>query len=171
MEEQMKELEHKLEIQERDHKLEILKRDEQEAEAKCTPQFDIDPPDKLKSFRIQAHRGKIVYHISGYDPKYSKWRELGTRLGFSEENLDKIETSERSKSPVQHTPETPQQLQRLRLICINEIIKQWLDSYPGDSRGSNSFATYTWLKRALVEAGLGASARDLPPYEYIIGKQ
>ena len=172
MEEQMKELEHKLEIQERDHKLEILKKVKEEV--KETPPFDIDPPDKFKSYSISANVARIVYYISIHDPNLSKWRELGSKLGFSEESLDKIETSEQQKCHVQHTPGTPEysrQLERFRINYINEMIKQWFNAYPGDSRGSNSFATYTWLKRALVEAGLGASARDLPPYEHIIGKK
>ena len=88
--------------------------------------------------------------------------------------MDKIETSVQQKYLVEYTPGTPaysQQLENLRSKYISEMLIQWFNAYPGDSRGSNSFATYTWLKRALVEAGLGASARDLPPYEHIIGKK
>ena len=178
MEEQMraKELELKVEIQERNHKLEILKRDK-EAEAKLSPPFDLNPPDQFTTAIIAIN--KICCHIWQYDQKYLKWRELGSRLEFSEENLDKIETSERSKLGVEHTQETPEYARNLdtqleyniRKNCITEMIKQWLDSYPGDSRGRNSFATHTWLKRALIEAGLGACARDLPSYEEMIGKQ
>ena len=86
MEEQMKELEHKLEIQERDHKLEILKKDQQvqEVEVKFTPPFDIDPPDKFKSYSVSANETRILYYILKHDPKSSKWRELGSKLGFSE---------------------------------------------------------------------------------------
>jgi hypothetical protein len=39
--------------------------------------------------------------------------------------------------------------------------------YPGDKRGSTSFATCTQLKTALVNAGLGVVTRDLPSYEEI----
>jgi chromosome segregation ATPase len=140
MEEQMKELEHKLEIQERDHKLEILKIDTQETKAKYIPQFDINPPDKFKRLGIAANKAinSIRYHISEHDPKYSKWRELGSKLGFSEENLDKIEASERSGDPAQYTSETPRYNPYFENNCIGKMIKQWLDSYPGDSRGSNS---------------------------------
>lgn len=49
---------------------------------------------------------------------------------------------------------------------VEEILRQWLDSYPDDSRGSTGFATYSKLKRALVMAGTGDFARDLLPYEH-----
>jgi hypothetical protein len=125
MEEQIKELEHKLEIQERDHKLEILKRDTQEAEAKFTrtPPFDIDPPDNLKSLGIKPNQGRILCHIKENDPKYLKWRELGSKLEFSEENLE-IEASERSENPAQYTSETPRYNPYFEDNCIGKMINQ-----------------------------------------------
>ena len=135
--------------------------------AKLTPSFDINPPDKLiNSYTVAVEvRNSIIDYILENDQKFSKWRELGSRLGFSEENLDKIETSNKKKLILG----TPDYNYHFLTNCILEMIEQWLKSYPGDSRGSNSYATYTWLKRALIEAELGACARDLPPYEKIIG--
>ena len=162
-------------------KLQIKEMEFNSMQHKKAPSFDIDPPDRLRSLS-RAVKNLIISYLMEHDRKFLKWRELGSRLGFSEESMDKIETSERSKFGVEHTQETPEytgnldlqleyNIHNVRRNCINEIIKQWLDSYPGDSQGSNSFATYTWLKRALIEAGLGACARDLPPYEEMIGKQ
>ena len=166
MEEQIraKELEHKLEIQERDHKLEILEKDlrARELETKSTLTFDVDPPDRLKSSNISTCIARIVHPM--IEQKH-KWRDLGSKFGFSKESMDEIESSVRQKkNPAYYKQFTDNQL------CheyMNEMLSQWLDSYPGDSRGSKSFATYTWLMRALVEAGMGACARDLPDYNYI----
>ena len=52
--------------------------------------------------------------------------------------------------------------------CLGRLLKEWLKSYPGNSRGSTSFATNIGLKLALVKAGLGAVACDLPTYQDII---
>ena len=50
---------------------------------------------------------------------------------------------------------------------LYNLLSHWLQRYPGDKRGSTNFATYTQLKTALINAGLGAVARDLPSYEDI----
>ena len=176
MEEQMraKELLFKLELQERDHKLEILEKDLQ-IQMNSKPLFDIDPPDRFTVPPDEKHmtstEGRLCYHIAR---KYTnKWKDLGSVLGFSKENMDEIESSVQEKSLQRYTPGTPaynDKLQTLGPEYLGKMIRQWLFSYQGDSRGSNSFATYTWLKTALVEAGLGDCARDLPSYDYLACK-
>ena len=54
---------------------------------------------------------------------------------------------------------------------LYKLLSHWLQQHPGDERGSTSFATYTQLKTALINAGLGAVARDLPSYEDILTKK
>ena len=166
---EIKEREFTLTLQEM--KLQVKELELNSMQHKKVPSFDIDPPDRLRSLS-RAVKRSIISHLIKHDHKFLKWRELGSRLGFSEENMEKIKikTSKQPKFPVQLIPET-HRLEYACTDCITEMIEQWLKSYPGDSRGSNSFATHTWLKRALIEAGLGACARDLPPYEQMIDKQ
>ena len=56
----------------------------------------------------------------------------------------------------------------MSLDKVNHLLSHWLQCYPGDSRGSTSFATYTQLRTALLNTGLGDIARDLPSYEELI---
>ena len=48
---------------------------------------------------------------------------------------------------------------------IEEMLQQWLEWYPGDSRGSTSYATHSALLKALMETGNGDVARYLILYE------
>jgi hypothetical protein len=160
------------EIQERNHKLE---KDSQvrELQANSKPPFDIDPPDRLKTFETRHYARTIEskLYFSIIRENFHKWRDLGSVLGFSKENMDKIESSIQEKALQHYSPGTPaynNKLESLGSAYFKEMLHQWLDSYPGDSRGSNSFATYTWLKTALVEAGLGACARDLEVYDFFV---
>ena len=77
------------------------------------------------------------------------WKSLGSELGFSTEELDAIDHA------------NPQNQFKV-------LLGQWLEWYPGDRRGSTSFATYTALKSALMKAGLGDVVRDLPTYSVFI---
>ena len=130
----MKEKELKLELHEKEIRIRQL-------EAKSEPQVDINPPDILKPI----NRENLNRFIRGHK---DRWRDLGSKLGFSKKELDDIDE--------EYSPDD-----------FRRLLNDWLTWYPGDDRGSTSFATYTQLKRALVEAGLGNVARDLPPYEKI----
>ena len=44
---------------------------------------------------------------------------------------------------------------------LGAMLEEWIQWAPGDSRGSENFATVRSLKKALSEAGLGAAAHDL----------
>ena len=97
MEEQMRarELEHELEIQKRDHKLEILQKDLQarELQVNSTPPFDIDPPDRLNAYGISVHEGRLfsyIIHTDIQSARTYKWRDLGSKLGFSKKDMDKL---------------------------------------------------------------------------------
>ena len=43
---------------------------------------------------------------------------------------------------------------------LGAMLEEWIQWAPGDSRGSENFATIGSLKKALSEAGLGAAAHD-----------
>ena len=151
----IKEKEHKLEIQEKELRI-------RELEVKPKSQVDVNSQDVLKPANLPC----VVNFLREYSGMYNKidvrhqrgfshsvrkykWKDLGSKLGFSQEELDRIDqdatTTDESK--------------------LYQLLRYWLQSYPGDKRGSTTFATYTQLKTALVDAGLGDVARDLPPYE------
>ena len=71
-------------------------------------------------------------------------------MGFSEEELDEID--------YRHND----------FASFKNLLKEWLEWYPGDSRDSTAFPTYSSLQQALVNAGLGDAARDFATYEDII---
>ena len=75
-----------------------------------------------------------------------KWREIGTYLGFRPGELDNICGHSLLISPTD---------------WLREMLSQWLQWAPGDSRGSKSFATLEDLKTALYQAGLGVTAHGL----------
>ena len=78
----------------------------------------------------------------------SKWREIGVHLGFLPGELCNIETR-------------PTLIQEAPVSFLGALLEEWIQWAPGDSRGSTSFATIESLKRALMDAGLGAAAHDL----------
>ena len=78
----------------------------------------------------------------------SAWRDIGTYLGFSQGELSNIQVNQ---SLLVNSP----------VSWLSAMLSQWLQWAPGDSRGSNSFATLEDLKSALRNAGLGVTAHDL----------
>ena len=77
----------------------------------------------------------------------SKWREIGSNLGFREGELDNIQ----SASQHQDAPK----------CYMRTMLSHWLQWAPRDNRRSSSFATLQALKDALSKSGLGATAFDL----------
>ena len=75
----------------------------------------------------------------------SDWRKLGSQLGFTTEELDKIGCRS--------------------LDGLSLMLQEWVRWYPGDSRGSTDFPSYTCLQNALVKAGLGDVIQYLTPYD------
>ena len=141
-EEQMKikEMQHKMEIQEKELRIREL-----QAEIKSKPQDDANSPDVLNP----ANLLNLANFMRCHPDTHINWRKLGAGLGFSNQELDQIDRQSDATFEGK----------------LNVLLRCWLQWYPGDSRGSTTFATYTQLKTALVNAGLGAVARDLPPYE------
>jgi hypothetical protein len=77
----------------------------------------------------------------------AQWRLIGTYLGFCSGELDNIQANPQSmNSPVR---------------CLSDMLTNWFQWAPGDSRRSTSFATLESLKHALSQARLGAAAYNL----------
>ena len=83
------------------------------------------------------------------------YKNLALHLGFTEEEY--IKAFENVSHPV--FPLTRRMLSTNRL---HDIIKQWVEWYPGDSRGTTNFPTYSRLRRALLDKGFGDVVRELP---------
>ena len=92
-----------------------------------------------------GHYASLIQQLSS---DAAKWREIGIYLGFSANELNVIQSK-----PALFT-EAP-------TSWLQEILFQWLQWAPGDSRGSTSFATLENLKTTLSRAGLGATAHHL----------
>lgn len=78
----------------------------------------------------------------------SKFREIGTALGFTQGELDNIQSAPRLQA---NSPKS----------WLGDMLSQWLEWAPGDGRGSKGFATLEGLRDALRRANLGATAHDL----------
>lgn len=82
------------------------------------------------------------------DPYSHKWREIATKLHFSEDELLNIEHTPRLFHGAPHS-------------YLREILHQWLQCTPGDARSSPDYATLESLKRAVDRAGLPIVAQNL----------
>ena len=78
----------------------------------------------------------------------SKWKEIGTFLGFRPGELDNIEAR-------------PLLLSSAPKSWLSAMLAEWLQWAPGDARGSTDFATLNGLRQALDKAGLSATAQAL----------
>ena len=103
------------------------------------------PSDMLKS----VHATMLSETIARRSRKISsEWQKLGSQLGFTTEELDKIG-------------------RRTSMDRFSELLNEWTQWYPGDSRGSTDFPSYTGLQNALVKAGLGEAIQYLTPYQQL----
>ena len=78
----------------------------------------------------------------------NKWTEIASHLGFRQSEIENIQAK-------------PLLFSDAPACWFRTMLEQWLQWAPGDSRGSNGFATLENLKEALSRAGLGATAHDL----------
>lgn len=78
----------------------------------------------------------------------AKWRMIGTNLGFLPGELDSIQSN-----PMLTTG-APQSY-------IDQLLANWLQWAPGDSRNSKNIATLGALQAALRKSGLGRAAAQL----------
>ena len=78
----------------------------------------------------------------------TRWRDIGSHLGFTEGELSTIQAS-------------PLLLSDGPRGWLREILSQWLERAPGDGQGITDFATLEGLKHSLRQANLGAIAQYL----------
>ena len=90
----------------------------------------------------ELHHPALLEKLTKYAPR---WRDIGERLRFTPDELENIEAR-------------PLLLHRAPTSWLREMLAEWLQWAPGDSRGSRDFATLEALKCALSEAGLAAAA-------------
>ena len=107
------------------------------------------PPAKrarlAESSLSESHLSVLLCQLSKHA---TKWREIGTHLGFLSGELSNIETR-------------PYITSSAPLSWLSAMLTDWFEWAPEDNRGSTSFATLEALKDALDQAGLGATARNL----------
>ena len=81
-------------------------------------------------------------------PRAAKWRDIGKELGFTEEEMDNIQSN-----PMLMMQSPPQS-------WLKEMLSQWLQWAPGDGRGSTGYATKDSLRAALLRANLEQLAQQ-----------
>ena len=86
----------------------------------------------------------IYYKLEGHA---TKWRDIGRALGFTEGEMDNIQSR-------------PLLMQLAPNSWLGEMLTQWLEWAPGDGRGSTGFATKETLRVALLKANLGQLAHQ-----------
>ena len=93
----------------------------------------------------ESHLPELLIKLNDHA---SRWRDIGMYLGFRKGELDNI-----AGSPLLWT-ESPRS-------WLREILGAWLEWAPGDSRGSDAFASIENLKCALDKSGLAQTALDI----------
>ena len=104
--------------------------------------------DKKLTFGALSESHHLSKLLCQLNPHASKWREIGTHLGFRQGELDNIEHK-------------PLLLNEGPKAWLREMLREWLEWAPGDSRGSSSFASIECLKCALDNSGLGKTALEV----------
>ena len=147
----MREREYKVTIQEKDAKIKELEADRKQLQ---TSDASIaNPPDIITRGDI-----KHLWERYGADEcKGDKWKRLGLELGFTSKEIDEMASEYTTQNECYDD----------RDISMIKFLEKWLKWYPGDSRGSKTFPTYSGLRIALVNAGLGDKARELNSYDEI----
>lgn len=79
----------------------------------------------------------------------AKWREIGSALGFLEEELDNTQSNQMLLT------------QSLPMSFLRKMLSQWLQWTPGDGRGSKGYAMRESLVAALLKVNLGQLAEKI----------
>ena len=100
-----------------------------------------DPKEKLD----RCYCSSLIYQLSNCA---ANWREIGTHLGFQQGELNNILAK-------------PLLLSGAPQSWLSDLLSQWMEWAPGDSRGSTKYATLEDLKSAVSKAGFGVVAAGL----------
>ena len=114
-----------------------IDKDSDEVILKCA-QKEVGGFQEGMNTKLTEHNHSIVFEK--LSKQSSKWRVIGTHLGFFQYELDKIEARHLLINP----PDD----------WLNAMLQAWLQWAPGDSRGSTNFATLKGLIAALNKADL-----------------
>ena len=119
------------------------------------------PTDLIKHHHIDS----LYRSITGRDPEncLSQWKMVGLQLGFSEKELSDV-PGKADDSIWKFSDEEFNYDGKI----FKQMLKEWVEWYPGDSRGSTKFATYSDLQNALIKTGFGNVARDLISYSELV---
>ena len=98
-----------------------------------------------KCKRSESHLPELLRKLNDHA---CRWRDIGMYLGFRQGELDYIQGK-----PLLLT-ESPRS-------WLREMLGAWLEWAPGDSRGSDAFASIESLKCALAKSGLTQTALDI----------
>ncbi len=98
---------------------------------------------KARRTRLEEkNHSRLLENLSTHS---AKWKEIGSYLGFLPSELEDIQVR-------------PLLLATAPKSFLHEMLAEWLQWAPGDSRGSSDFATLENLGEALNKAGLGDTA-------------
>ena len=171
----MKDREHKVVVQEKElriRELEVeLKQKNESPESSGVIPDDILGVDHLEALYETLKCNDVE------ETCRSHWRDVGSQLGFSTQELDGVRTHDfiNIRRRAHATREEPGLLWRYydnyigeSGICMIQMLRRWLQWYPNDSRGSTSFPRYLSLKKALMNAGFGNIVSNLWSYQDIV---
>ncbi len=105
-------------------------------------------PNTIKARNIRLDERDHPRLLEKLNLHSAKWREIGSNLGFLPSELDNIQAR-------------PLLLATAPKSFLHELLAEWLQWAPGDSRGSSDFATREYLREALNKAGLGKIAGSI----------
>ena len=91
----------------------------------------------------ENHHSMLMKHFIKHA---ARWRQIGTILGFRQGELNSIEIYKHAPGPEN---------------WLSKMLAEWLQWAPGDSRGSQSFATMDVFEVALGTLRPGATANNL----------
>ena len=99
-------------------------------------------------FRSEIEKCQLSILISQLTEQSSKWKEIGTYLGFHDGELANIVGR---PDLIIEGPEG----------CLRTMLSKWVEWTPGDHRKSTQYATLEALKTAVDKAGFGVTASKL----------
>ena len=159
------EAEIRLVVQEKDLKIRELQSEiesVQRKEASGSTSSGTVPTDLIKYYHVK-HLYRSIMQIDSENYCLSQWKMVGSQLGFSDKELGDV-PGKADDSIWNFSDEEYNFDGEFFMLMLNE----WVEWYPGDSRGSTKFATYSDLQNALIKAGFGNVARDLISYSELV---
>ena len=165
----MKDREHKVAVQEKELRIREL---EVELKQKESLGSSGDLTDDIIGVNHLAALYETLEHNDVEETCRSHWRDVGSQLGFSTQELDGVQNPD-FKKILRRSLASPLWAYYDDYIsesskCMINLLRRWLQQYPNDRRGSTSFPRYQSLKKALMNAGFGNVVSNLWSYQDIV---